>query len=106
MVVSGLAAWLLPLRKKKVRNHEFKFKQCSGAVPMDKNITVKLVYGFSVVPRNELYTGFISGSAYRAHTIKDEHPSGFDHAPPKKMNSGFTAWLLTWLKFRTRPRAC
>ena len=102
MVVSGLAAWLLPLRKKKVRNHEFKFKQCSGAVPMDKNITVKLVYGFSVVPCSELYTG----SAYRAHTIKVEHPSGFDHAPPKKMNSGFAAWLLTWLKFRTRPRAC
>ena len=46
-----------PFAEKKVRNNEFKFKQCSGAVPMDKNITVKLVYGFSVVPRNELYPG-------------------------------------------------
>ena len=49
---------------------------------MDKNIAVKLVYGFSVVPRSELYPGFISGSAYRAETIKVEHPSGFEAAPP------------------------
>ena len=58
MVESGLAAWLLPLRKKKVRNNEFKFKQCSGAVPMDKNITVK-VFTASVLCR---VTNFIPDS--------------------------------------------
>ena len=82
MVGTGFAAWLLTLLNKKVRNNEYKFKQRSGAVPRDEKIKVRVVSGFSVVPRNKLYTGFISGSAYRADTIKVEHPSGSEAAPP------------------------
>ena len=47
-----------PFAEKKVRNNEFKFKQCSGAVPMDKNITVK-VFTASVLCR---VTNFIPDS--------------------------------------------
>ena len=72
MVGTGFAAWLLTLLNKKVRNNEYKFKQRSGAVPRDEKIKVMVVSGFSVVPRNKLYTGFISGSGPRADTVKVE----------------------------------
>ena len=40
------------------------------------------------MPRNELYTGSISGSASRAKTIKVEHHSGFKVVLPEKIYTG------------------
>ena len=40
------------------------------------------------MPRSELYTGSISGSAYRAKTIEVEHHSGFKVVSPKELYTG------------------
>ena len=82
MVGTGFAAWFLTLLNKEVRNNEYKSKQRSGAVPRDEKVEVRVVSGFTVVPRNKLYTGFISGSAYSTDNIKVERPSGSEAAPP------------------------